>query len=233
MSSDFEKQPGFLDLARTAGAILLLIPVVTGIALSFFPSYDARPEYFAPSYSNIVEAGSTYLVSLLLFLAVAALLLLLALTLRRAPSGKTSGGMVVVTAGLTASAMGFGLASLLGIPVWFWSRQVTDGVLTMSEAASKAETWASASQTLILLVGLGGLGLALTVLGVVAYRSGWTTPVVFWTTIVVVVGVVIVGFAMTLFWFALGIPPILWTLMIGLSLVVLGTYPVEDSDAPP
>ena len=82
--------------------------------------------------------------------------------------------MAVVTAGLTASAGGFGLAALLGIPVWFWGRQVTDGALTMSEAASKSEAWASASLTLILLIGLGGLGLALTVLGVVAYRSGWT-----------------------------------------------------------
>jgi hypothetical protein len=198
------------------------------IALSFFPSYDARPEYFAPFYSNIVEAGSGYLVSLVLLFGVATLLLVLVLALRRAPEAKASGGMVVVTAGLTASAMGFDLAALLGIPVWFWSRQVTNGALTMSEAASKSEAWASASQTLVLLVGLGGLGVALTVLGFLAYRFGWTLPVVFWATITVVAGVVIVGFAVTLFWFALGIPPILWTLMIGVSLVVLGTYPTGD-----
>ena len=231
MSSDIEHRRNLLDSARTAGTLLLLIPVSTVIALIYFPGYDARPEYFAPYYSNIVEAGNGYLVSLMLLLGVAVLLLVLVLALRRAPGAKDSGGMLVVTAGLTASAIGFGLAALLGIPVWLWGRQVTDGSLTMSEAASKSEAWASASQTLILLVGLGGLGLALTVLGFVAYRSGWTPPVVFWTTIVVVAGVVIVGFAMTLFWFALGIPPILWTLMIGLSLLVLGTYPSDESDA--
>lgn len=210
-------------------AILLLVPVATGIALGFFPSYDARPEYFAPSYRNIVQAGGAYLVSLVLLFGVAILLLVLLWPSVVPPEAKAGGGLVVVTAGLTASAMGFGLAALLGIPVSFWSRQVTNGALTMSEAASKSEVWALASQTLILLVGLGGLGVALTVLGFLAYRFGWTLPVVFWATITVVAGVVIVGFAVTLFWFALGIPPILWTLMIGVSLLVLGTYPADDA----
>ena len=77
MSSDHESRSGFLDSARTAGALLLLIPVVSGIALGFFPSYDARPEYFAPYYSNIVEAGNGYLVSLVMLLGVAVLLLVL------------------------------------------------------------------------------------------------------------------------------------------------------------
>lgn len=229
MSSDTEHRRGLLDSTRTAGTLLLLIPVIAGFALNLFPSYDARPEYFAPFYSNIVDAGGGYLASLVLLLGVAALLLVLALALRRAPGAKDSGGMVVVTAGLTASAVGFGVAALLGVPVWIWARQVADGALTVSEAVSKSASWASTSQTLILLVGLGGLGVALTVLGFIAYRSGWIRPVVFWATIPVVGGVVIVGLAVTLFWFALGIPPILWTLMIGVSLLVLGTYPADDA----
>ncbi len=216
-----------LASARTAGALLLVVPVVVGVALNLFPNYDARAEYFAPSYSHIADAGAAYPVSLALLLAVAVLLILLALALRQAPEAKTSDGMSVVTAGLAASAGGFGIAAALGIPVWLWARQATNGALTMSEAASKSQTLASASQTLILLFGLGGLVVGLTALGVVAYRFGWTPPAVFWTAITFAVVAVVAGLALTLFWFALGIPPVIWTLMIGVSLLTLDSYPTH------
>ena len=123
MASDVERQLGFLDLGRPAGTLLLVVPLVVGVALNLFPNYDARAEYFDPSYPNIVDAGAAYPISLMLLLAVALLLMVLALALRRAPQAKTSSGMAVVTAGLAASAGGFGIAAALGIPVWIWTRQ--------------------------------------------------------------------------------------------------------------
>lgn len=218
---------GWLGSPHTAGTLLLLVPVATGAALSMFPNYDARPEYFAGWYPNIVNAGNSYAVSLTLLLAVAVLLVLLALALRRAPAPGHSGAMLVVVGGVTVSAIGFGVAALLGIPVWVWAGDVTDGALTMAEGAARSETWASTSQTSILLFGLGGLAVALTVLGVLAYRLGWTPPIVFWIALSVVVGIVVLGVVLTLFWVMLGTPPIIWTMMIGVSLLTRSTYPTD------
>lgn len=72
------------------------------------------------------------------------------------------------------SALGFAVASVLSVPVWIWAGQVESGALAVSEGASKSETLASLSQTLILMLGLGGLVIGLTILGVVSYRRGWT-----------------------------------------------------------
>ncbi len=215
---------GLLGSARTAGIILLVLPIVVGVALNLFPNYDARPEYFASSYSHILDAGNAYPASLGLLLVVAALLAGLVLVLRRSPAAGHGGGMLAVFAGLGMSAGGFASAAVLSIPVWLWADRVNSGALTFSEGAAKSESLASVSQTLILLLGLGGLVIGLTTLGVLSYRLGWTPASVFWVTIVVAAVVVVGGFALTLFWIALGVPPLLWTLMIGGSLVAKGSY---------
>jgi hypothetical protein len=108
--------------------------------------------------------------------------------------------------------------------VWIGTGQVNAGTLTITEGINKSQGLASTSQTIILLFGLGGLVIGLTVLGVLGWRFGWTPPVVFWATIVVAGLVLVVGFAMTLFWLALGLPPLLWSLMIGGSLTIRGSY---------
>ena len=206
------------------GALLLLLPPVTAGALNLLPNYDARSAQFLASYPQIVEAGNNYLVSLGLLFVVAAILLLVAKGLRRAPQTRENGAGLLAIGGLVSSSVGFALAALAGLPVWRWAHQVAEGRLTVAEGASRSETLAPLSQTLILLVGLGGMLVALTALGVVAYRCGWTPPAVFWIIISIAAGAVVVGFALTFFWLALGIPPILWTMMIGGSLLVRDGY---------
>lgn len=211
--------------ARVAGVIVLAVPALLGVGLRLFPNYDARSEYFASSYSKIVAADVAFPVSLVVLAATALLLGVLVLALRRVPqSVESASGLVVARGSLGVAAMGLLASAALSIPVWLWSRQVRSGELSFSEGADKSQPWATASQTLILLVGLGSLLVAFSALGIVAYRAGWTPPVVFWTTMSVVAAGIVGGFALSLFWIALGLPPILWTLMIGGSLVIKGRY---------
>ena len=62
----------------------------------------------------------------------------------------------------------------------------------------------------------------MTALGVVGYQAGWTPPLVFWTTTVLALLAVVGGFALSLFWIALGAPALLWTLMSGVTLITGG-----------
>jgi len=213
-----------LSSARADGVALLLLPVTIGAGLNLFPNYDARPEFFADSYNHILDTGTAFPVSLVLLLATSLLLGFLVVALRNAPQSDGSGGMLLVFAGLGGSAVGILGAAVLSIPVWIWTGQVNAGTLTITEGINKSQGLASTSQTIILLFGLGGLVIGLTVLGVLGWRFGWTLPVVFWATIVVSGLVLVVGFAMTLFWLALGLPPLLWSLMIGGSLTIRGSY---------
>ena len=213
-----------LDSPRIAGVALLLVPVTLGVGLNWFPNYDARPEFFAGTYNNILDAGKAFPVSLILLLATSLLLGFLVVALRNTPQSDGSGGMVLVSVGLGGSAVGILGAVLLSIPVLIWAGQVNAGTLTIAEGINKSQGLASTSQTLILLFGLGGLVIGLTALGVLCWRFGWTPPIVFWATIVAAALVLVAGFAMTLFWLALGLPPLLWTLMIGGSLTIRGSY---------
>jgi hypothetical protein len=213
-----------LDSARAAGVALLLIPVVLGLGLNLFPNYDARPEFFSGSYNNLLDVGSAFPVSLVLLMVVSLLLGFVLVALRRAPQSEASSGMVLVSAALGGSSLAFLVASLLSIPVWIWAGQVNAGTLTIAEGSRRSQGLASTSQTIILLFGLGGVVIGLTVLGVLCWRFGWTPAVIFWATIVTAGFIVVGGFAITLFWVALGLPPLLWTLMIGGSLAIRGSY---------
>ena len=213
-----------LGSARAVGIGLVLVPVVLGLGLNLFPNYDARSEFFAGSYSNIVEAGMAFPVSLVVLVLASMLLVLVVLGLRRAPQSDGSGGLDLVFVALSGSSLGILLGAVLSIPVAVWASQVKDGSLAASAGVAMSQALASTSQTLILLVGLGGLAVGLTVLGVLSWRFGWTPPIVFWATIVAAGVIVVGGFSITLFWVALGVPPVLWTLMIGGSLAIKGEY---------
>ena len=210
--------------ARAAGVALLFVPVVLGFGLNLFPNYDARPEFFSGSYNNLLDVGSAFPVSLTLLMVTSLVLGFVVVGLRRAPQSDGSGGMLLVSAALGGSALAIFVASLLSISVWIWAGQVNAGTLTVAEGITRSQGLASTSQTIILLFGLGGLMIGLTVLGVLCWRFGWTPAVIFWATIVTAGFIVIGGFAITLFWVALGLPPLLWTLMIGGSLTIRGSY---------
>jgi hypothetical protein len=184
----------------------------------------ARPEFFSGSYHNILDVGSAFPVSLMLLTVVSLLLGFVVIGLQRAPQSDGSIGMLLVSAALGGSALAFFVASVLSVPVWIWAGQVNAGTLTVAEGISRSQGLASTSQTIILLFGLGGLMIGLTVLGILCWRFGWTPAVIFWATIMTAAIIVIGGFAITLFWVALGLPPLLWTLMIGGSLTIRGSY---------
>lgn len=139
--------------------------------------------------------------------------------------------MLAVVGGLGLAAFGFATAGLTGIPVWNWARQVVDGSETMAGMAARSESLAAISQTVLLMLGFGGLLVAMSVLGVVAVIRRWTPKPVFLATVGVAVGVVIVGIITSgpVFWLTLGALPFLWALAFGLVLTVRGRFGSSDA----
>lgn len=209
----------------------MAVPIVIVLALSQFPGYDARSEFFAGTYRNIVEAGDEYLVSLLLFLVVAAILTALAVGLWRSELRQASPYLWVVVGGLALSAVGFAVTALSGLPVWWWARQVNDGSLSVLEAADRSGGLASFSQTMLLTISFGGMLVGLSALGVIAVVQRWIPLLVFWGTVglavaLVALAVVVDGPAL---WVGFGLLPMLWSFVFGLVLLIRGEF-VREAD---
>lgn len=217
--------------ARRVGFALLLVPVVVAAAGSSFPSYDARSAYYAQSFPNIVDAGAGYLVALGLFLVVAGLLVGLAVAFVRSPLRDDAPALPLVGSGLAASAAGFAIAGLAGIPVWMAARQVVEGSETAAAMAARSEGLAVTSQTLLLMLGFGGLLVAMSALGVIAAARGWTPKWALWGTIAAAVIVVGIGSVTSgpVVWLALGVLPMLWALVFGAVLVARGSFRTESA----
>jgi hypothetical protein len=224
-----------LSSARTIGGLLLAVPIVTFLAASRFPSYEGRSRYFASYYHNIVEAGDAYLGALALFLVVATILAVLAVALSRSPLLDATSFLMVVIGGVAASAGGFALAAVTGLPVWWWARQVTDGSLLASEAISRSSGLAGISQTLFLLLGLGGLLIGMSALGLIAVAQRWVPRWLFWGTVVVVGALVALALATggPAIWIGLGLLPMLFAFAFGLLLLIRGGFGLEQRAAEP
>lgn len=222
-----------LSSARTIGGLLLAVPIVTFLALSRFPSYDARSLYFAGTYRTIVETGDAYLVALVLFLAVATILALLAFALSHSPLLDATSFLMVVIGGVAASAAGFAIAAVTGLPVWWWARRVTDGSLSTAEAASRSAGLAGVSQTVLLMLGFGGLLIGMSALGVIAVGQRWVPRWLFWGTVVVVSAAVALALATDgpAIWIGLGLLPMLWAFVFGLVLLIRGSFGLEKRAA--
>lgn len=220
-----------LSSARVIGLLLLAVPTVTVLALNPFPGYDARSEYFAASYHNIVEAGTGYVVALGLFLVVAAVLAALALGLWRSPLSTATGFLWVVIGGLAVSAAGFTLAALTGLPVWWWARQVAAGSLSVADGASRSSDLAPISQTMLLMLGLGGFLVGMSALGVIAVVLRSVPRWVFWLTIAVAVTAVAAALATDgpAIWIGLGLLPMLWAITFGFVLLIRGEFGLVES----
>ena len=219
-----------LSSARVIGLLLLAVPTVIFLALSQFPGYDARSRYFADSYHNIVEAGSGYLVALVLFFVVAAVLAALALGLRQSPLASATGFLWVVIGGLAVSGAGFSIAGLSGLPVWWWARQVAGGSLSVAEGASRSADLAPISQTALLMLGFGGFLVGMSALGVAAVVLRWVPRLVFWLTIVVALAAVAFALATNgpAIWIGLALLPMLWAITFGLVLLIRGDFRMEE-----
>ncbi len=209
--------------------MLLAVPIVTALALSQFPGYDARLQFFAGTYSSIVQAGNRYLLALGLFLGVTATLGMLAFGLWRSPLHEEAPLLWAVVGGLAASAAGFAIAALTGLPVWWWARQVTNGSQTVLEAAARSAELAGLSQTVLLTIGFGGMLIGMSALGVMAVVQRWVPRWLFWATVAVAVAAValaIIGEGPAL-WVGFGLLPMLWAIVFGLVLVIRGDFGME------
>ncbi len=224
-----------LSSARKIGGLLLAVPIVTFLALSRFPNYDARSRYFAGTYRAIVEAGDAYLVALVLFLVMATMLAVLALALSRSSLLDATSFLMVVIGGVAASAAGFALAAVIGLPVWWWARQVADGSLSAAEAASRSAGLAGISQTALLMLGFGGLLIGMSALGVIAVVQRWVPRWLFLGTVVVVGAAVAYALATDgpAIWIGLGLLPMLWAFVFGLVLLIRGSFRLEERAAEP
>ncbi|MCZ6462609.1 MAG: hypothetical protein O6705_10335 [Actinobacteria bacterium] len=224
-----------LSSARMIGGLLLAVPIVAFLAGSRFPSYDARSRYFAGTYRAIVEAGDAYLVALVLFLVMATILAVLALAMSRSPLLEASSFLMVVIGGVAASAVGFAIAAVTGLPVWWWARQVTDGSLSAAEAASRSTGLAGISQTALLMLGFGGLLIGMSTLGLIAITQRWVPRWLFWGTVVVVGVAVALALATDgpAIWIGLGLLPMLWAFVFGLVLLIRGSLGLEERTAKP
>ena len=215
------------------GGLLLAVPIVAFLAGSRFPSYDARSRYFAGTYRAIVEAGDAYLVALVLFLVMATILAVLALALSRSSLLDATSFLMVVIGGVAASAVGFAIAAVTGLPVWWWARQVTDGSLSAAEAASRSTGLAGISQTALLMLGFGGLLIGMSTLGLIAITQRWVPRWLFWGTVVVVGAAVALALATDgpAIWIGLGLLPMLWAFVFGLVLLIRGSFGLEERAA--
>ncbi len=224
-----------LSSARMIGGLLLAVPIVAFLAGSRFPSYDARSRYFAGTYRAIVEAGDAYLVALVLFLVMATILAVLALALSRSSLLDATSFLMVVIGGVAASAVGFAIAAVTGLPVWWWARQVTDGSLSAAEAASRSTGLAGISQTALLMLGFGGLLIGMSTLGLIAITQRWVPRWLFWGTVVVVGAAVALALATDgpAIWIGLGLLPMLWAFVFGLVLLIRGSLGLEERTAEP
>ena len=211
---------------RTVGLLLLAVPIVMGLAGSFFPSYDARPRYFVSSFPEIVQAGDGYLIALVLFGVVAGISAVLAITLSRSLLRTESSALWMAIGGLALAAFGFASAALTGLPVWVWAGKAADGSESLRDMALRSQGWASTSQTVLLLFGLGGLLISMSTLGVLAVTRGWAPRLLSWGTAGAALALVVVGAVVSgpVIWLVLGALPMLWALSFGMILVLRGTF---------
>ena len=222
-----------MSSARAIGSLLLAVPVLVVIALTQFPNYDARSQFFVGTYRNIVDAGGSYLVSLLLFLLIAATLAVLAIGLWRSPLAEATQFLWVVIGGLGVSAAGFAIAALAGLPVWWWARQAADGTLTVLDAANRSSGLASLSQTVLLTIAFGGLLIGMSALGVIGVVQQWIPRWLFYATIAAAVGAVVLALATDgpALWVGFGLLPMMWAVVLGIVLLIRGAFATDAAPA--
>jgi hypothetical protein len=211
--------------------MLLAAPLMTAFAVSRFPSYDARAEYFAGTFHNIVEAGVDYVVALGSFLVVGGLLVMLAIGLLRSPLRSDSSATGVVVGGVGISAAGFATAGLTGIPVWVWAGKVSDGSETMADMATQSASLAGISQTLLLMFGLGGLLIGMSVLGIVSAVRRWAPRWLFGIVLAITIAAIAAGAVRSgpVIWLTAAVLPMLWAFAFGIILIARGTFGIDPA----
>ncbi len=211
---------------RIAGAALLgsLASIVT--AVGNFPSYDAREAYFAQSIPALFTQQAEWASGLRLLVLTGALAILAGVLfiLAFSQSGRPNplpGAVLII------SGMGFFLSAGLGRAALRIIAEAAE--LTGSERleyAGNAQPWASGSQTVLLMIGIGLFALGLLVTIVSMLRAGAfsrrtimiaiASPAVLWIAIALFVK------GAPLVWLVPGLPVAFWSRGLGVFLVITG-----------
>jgi len=214
------------NIARLTGLSLLAGLAALVVGVNNYPSFDARSEYFPLSIPRLLESQGEFAVALG-FMAITGVLLVLAgvgSTLAFSRSGARNlipGSIFAISGG------GFLLSAALGLPAL--RILIAAGNLSIAEGRAHAATayaWASGSQTSLLMIGLGFLALGLLALIVVMLRAGafsrpaivvaLALPVVLW----LVIALAVEGAPMV--WLVPGLPVAVWTVGLGVFLILTG-----------
>jgi len=137
------------------------------------PGFDARAEYFADEFQELVDMrarlGAALVLTMLTGLSAAAT----GIFIKRAfqQDGKTrSGGAPVL---FLISGIGFFLSALFGIPVLLALNSASGSPQgEWTGLAASASPWAGANQAFLVLFGLGGFALSLLLTALALIRSG-------------------------------------------------------------
>lgn len=212
--------------AQLAGLFLLGSLVSLFAVMRFLPGFDARQEYFAGSFRTLVAMRESFGIALVMMIltgllaAIAGLALIAAF--QSADRPRPYSGV-----GLAGAGGAFILAGLLGLPASrILSRASEASINDWQVLIREAYPWASGSQTVLIMFGLGGfaVGLLITGLSLIAADAinrklliaGATAPFLLFGIIALTMS------EAPLYWLAGGLPAVIWSVGLGVHLTFTG-----------
>lgn len=223
---------GSTKYSRLAGLSLLGSLGFLTAGLSTFPSFDARSEYFARYLPSLMEQRGELALALALFALTGVLIILtgifLILAFSRSGVPNPIPGIILLLSGA-----GFLLSAALGQPALriFDSAAELPGNERLARAA-EAYPWASGSQSILLIFGLGLLALGLFVVIATMLRTGAFTRRMI-VLAVATPALVWIGIALTieapLVWLVPALPIVMWSVGLGIFLTITGRVTVPVS----
>jgi hypothetical protein len=211
---------------RIAGVSLLGTLAAIIATINKFPGYDARPAYFAQYLPTLINQRDAWAFGLVTLTLTGILTFLVGISLilafsRSGRSNPVTGSIFII------SSMGFFLSSVLGLQALRIIESATKlPVKERFQLAGEVFPWASGSQTVLLMFGLGlfSIGLLVTITALLqtgAFSRRLITvalaiPIILW----LVIALTIEG--APLVWLVPGLPLAIWSVGLGLFLVFSG-----------
>ena len=213
--------------ARLAGLLLLGSLGSIVFVLNAYPSFDARSQYFPESFGNLVLERRELTIALA-WLALAGTLAIVAgfslfVALRRAES--PTAGLALL---LPAAGAGFILAASLGVPaIGLLDRAANLPQADWGPVINDVYPWASGSQTILLLFGLGGFAIGLLAAIIAVLLTGvLSRKMVIGAAVapfaILILAAITFGGQIPLVWLSVGLPAAIWSIGLGLYLMVTG-----------
>ena len=213
--------------ARLAGLLLLGSLGSIVLSLTAFPSFDARSQYFPEWFGNLVLERREFTIALALF-ALTGILAILAgfslfVALRRAESPTAALALL-----LSAAGAGFILAALLGVPaIGLLDRAADLPQADWGPVISDVHPWVAGSQTTLILFGLGGFAIGLLAAIIAVLLTGvLSRKMVIGAAVapfaILILAAIPFGGQIPLVWLSVGLPAAIWSIGLGLYLMVTG-----------